>query len=60
MDNSPTICQEVVSAALKTYLEKGRYIYHYMDDILLADSDALEKMFGKHKEFCHAGVTDCS
>jgi hypothetical protein len=25
-----------------------------LDDILLADSDALEKMFGKHKEFCHA------
>lgn len=32
-------------------------IYHYMDDVLLADSDkdTLEKMFKEHKEFRHAG-----
>ena len=31
-------------------------VYHYMGDILLADSDAdtLENL-RKHKEFCHAG-----
>lgn len=35
MANSPTICQEAVSAALAPFLEKGLHIYHYMDDLLV-------------------------
>lgn len=34
MASSLTICQEVVAAILKPYLEKEINIYHYTDDIL--------------------------
>ena len=38
MVNSPTICQIVVAAALKEVQQsfKQIYLYHYMDNILLA------------------------
>lgn len=47
--NSPTLCQYFVQQPLEIiHTQFSQYsIYHFMDDILLADSDAatVEKMF---------------
>lgn len=60
MLNSPTLCQYFEQQQLEITCRQfpQSIIYHYMDDVLLAnsDKDTLEKTFlKKHKEFCHAG-----
>ncbi|KAL6065033.1 hypothetical protein STEG23_028902 [Scotinomys teguina] len=52
--NSPTLCQYFVQQPLEAICKKfpKSIIYHYMDDILLADSnaDTLEKLFEEVKK----------
>ena len=64
MLNSPTLCQYFVQQPLEIIHKQfpESIIYHYMDDILLADSDAdtLErKCLRKHKEISHSGGLYC-
>lgn len=51
MLNSPTLCQYFVQKMLKIIFKQSK-IYHYMDDILLAQSDVvtLGKMFDEIKK----------
>lgn len=63
MLNSPILYQYFVQQLLEIICRQfpQSITYHYMDILLTdSDTDTLEKMFRKHKEFCHAGVTDCS
>ena len=54
MLNSPTLCQYFVSQSLEMIHKQfpESIVYHYMDDILLSDSnvDILERMFEKVKK----------
>ncbi|KAL6045981.1 hypothetical protein STEG23_001675 [Scotinomys teguina] len=54
MLNSPTLCQYFVQQSLEVIRKKfpKSIIYHYMDDILLADSnaDTLERLFEEVKK----------
>lgn len=60
MSNSPTLCQYFEQQLLEIIFRQfpQSIIYHYIIDILLADSDVdtLEKMFGENKEFFLVGV----
>ena len=53
MLNSPTLCQDFASQPLEIIRKQfpKSITYHYMDDILLSDSniDTLERMFGEIK-----------
>lgn len=54
MLNSPTLCQYFVQQSLEMIRKQfpQSIIYHYMDDILLSDSDIniLERMFDEVKK----------
>lgn len=60
MSNSQTLCQYFEQQLLEIIFRQfpQSIIYHYINDILLADSDVdtLEKMFGENKEFFLVGV----
>jgi hypothetical protein len=61
--NSPTLCQSFVQYMLEIINKKlpQLIIYHYMDDILLADSNGatLAKCLVKRILLCW-GITNCS
>ena len=54
MLNNPTLCQYFANHPLEITQKQipKSIIYHYMDDILLSDSnaDTLERMFGEVKK----------
>lgn len=65
MLNSPTLCQYFEQQQLEITCRQfpQSIIYHYMDDVLLAnsDKDTLEKMFLKNtKNSAMLGITDHS